>query len=71
MRFFVGGLFQIPVDLSKQYIDDLYEGIDLIIISKNIRENLVGVCKKLGFHYYSLMPDPQSIANIVNIGIDK
>jgi len=65
------GLFQIPVDLSKQYIDDLYEGIDLIIISKNIRENLVRVCKKLGFHYYSLMPDPQSIANIVNIGIDK
>lgn len=60
------GLFQIAIDPNKKYMDKLFKDIDLIFISSGARNDIIKYCEAIGVNFYSLMPDPQNIANEIN-----
>lgn len=60
------GLFQISAKLDKEYINMMFSNIDLVFINSGIRDQIINLCEHLGFSFYSLMPDTQSIASVIN-----
>lgn len=60
------GLFQIAVDPSRKYMDNIFANIDIIMISEKIKDNIIDYCKRLGVNYYGLMPDLEAIAKRIN-----
>lgn len=60
------GLFQISAKLEKEYINMMFSNMDLVFINSGIRDQIINLCEHLGFSFYSLMPDTQSIASVIN-----
>ncbi len=60
------GLFQIAVDPTRGYMENMFENIDIIMISKKIKDKIIDYCKRIGVNYYGLMPDLGEIAKRIN-----
>lgn len=59
------GLFQIIPELTESYAAEYIGASDLILISKKCRDKIIKICENIGLNYYAIMPDTQSIADII------
>lgn len=65
------GLFQIIVDPSKEYMNNIIkEKVEIIMISEKIKENVLKYCDRIGINKYGLMPDLQAVATRINEQFD-
>lgn len=60
------GLFQIVIDLSKKYMDNILKSVEIIAISKDARGSIKCFCERLGINIYRLMPDLEKVALSIN-----
>lgn len=60
------GLFQLSILPNKAYIDSCLYNFNFVLINKQLRNELIKICDKLGISYYGIMPDCQSIACEIN-----
>ncbi len=65
------GLFQIPTIPTRRYMDKTINNYDFILINKSIRRQICDYCNYLGFNYYSISPESQSIAKEINSNMSK
>jgi len=57
------GLFQITIHTdNKEYLNKQYAHSNVVLLSKNLRRDLISLCEYFGVNYYGLTPDVEHIA---------
>lgn len=57
------GLFQITLHTNnREYLNRQYANSNVILLSKNLRPDLISLCEYFGVNYYGLTPDVEHIA---------